>query len=89
MWKDEFSFQPCRQCLPVIKNKATLHVTLTEHAVQPCDLSPLVFSTIPASNRVNGTGNLNFFRSIFLFSSCSARDWDGKDYLRIIPRVVW
>jgi hypothetical protein len=20
--------------------------------------------------------------------SCSARDWDGKDYLRIIPRVV-
>ena len=19
---------------------------------------------------------------------CSARDWDGKDYLRIIPRVV-
>jgi hypothetical protein len=22
-------------------------------------------------------------------SSCSARDWDGKDYLRIIPRVVW
>jgi hypothetical protein len=24
-----------------------------------------------------------------LHSSCSARDWDGKDYLRIIPRVVW
>jgi hypothetical protein len=23
------------------------------------------------------------------FSTCSARDWDGKDYLRIIPRVVW
>jgi hypothetical protein len=22
-------------------------------------------------------------------SFCSARDWDGKDYLRIIPRVVW
>jgi hypothetical protein len=22
-------------------------------------------------------------------SGCSARDWDGKDYLRIIPRVVW
>ena len=21
-------------------------------------------------------------------STCSARDWDGKDYLRIIPRVV-
>ena len=21
-------------------------------------------------------------------SKCSARDWDGKDYLRIIPRVV-
>ncbi len=21
--------------------------------------------------------------------TCSARDWDGKDYLRIIPRVVW
>ncbi len=21
--------------------------------------------------------------------NCSARDWDGKDYLRIIPRVVW
>jgi hypothetical protein len=20
--------------------------------------------------------------------NCSARDWDGKDYLRIIPRVV-
>ncbi len=20
---------------------------------------------------------------------CSARDWDGKDYLRLIPRVVW
>ena len=20
---------------------------------------------------------------------CSARDWDDKDYLRIIPRVVW
>ena len=20
--------------------------------------------------------------------TCSARDWDGKDYLRIIPRVV-
>ncbi len=23
------------------------------------------------------------------YSRCSARDWDGKDYLRIIPRVVW
>ncbi len=23
------------------------------------------------------------------FFGCSARDWDGKDYLRIIPRVVW
>jgi hypothetical protein len=22
-------------------------------------------------------------------SYCSARDWDGKDYLRLIPRVVW
>jgi len=22
-------------------------------------------------------------------NECSARDWDGKDYLRIIPRVVW
>jgi hypothetical protein len=22
-------------------------------------------------------------------TSCSARDWDDKDYLRIIPRVVW
>ncbi len=22
-------------------------------------------------------------------AACSARDWDGKDYLRIIPRVVW
>jgi hypothetical protein len=22
-------------------------------------------------------------------SFCSARDWDDKDYLRIIPRVVW
>jgi hypothetical protein len=22
-------------------------------------------------------------------NNCSARDWDGKDYLRIIPRVVW
>ncbi len=21
-------------------------------------------------------------------SVCSARDWDGKDYLRLIPRVV-
>jgi hypothetical protein len=21
--------------------------------------------------------------------ACSARDWDGKDYLRLIPRVVW
>ncbi len=21
-------------------------------------------------------------------NNCSARDWDGKDYLRIIPRVV-
>ncbi len=24
-----------------------------------------------------------------LYCMCSARDWDGKDYLRIIPRVVW
>ncbi len=24
-----------------------------------------------------------------LGGKCSARDWDGKDYLRIIPRVVW
>ena len=23
-----------------------------------------------------------------LVDACSARDWDGKDYLRIIPRVV-
>jgi hypothetical protein len=23
------------------------------------------------------------------YGECSARDWDGKDYLRIIPRVVW
>ncbi len=23
------------------------------------------------------------------FRECSARDWDDKDYLRIIPRVVW
>jgi hypothetical protein len=25
----------------------------------------------------------------FFLHKCSARDWDGKDYLRIIPRVVW
>jgi hypothetical protein len=25
----------------------------------------------------------------FIKTLCSARDWDGKDYLRIIPRVVW
>ena len=25
---------------------------------------------------------------IMIICSCSARDWDGKDYLRIIPRVV-
>jgi hypothetical protein len=24
----------------------------------------------------------------FSLPICSARDWDGKDYLRIIPRVV-
>ncbi len=24
----------------------------------------------------------------FRLKGCSARDWDGKDYLRIIPRVV-
>jgi hypothetical protein len=26
---------------------------------------------------------------LYINSYCSARDWDGKDYLRIIPRVVW
>jgi hypothetical protein len=26
---------------------------------------------------------------LFMDCTCSARDWDGKDYLRIIPRVVW
>ncbi len=25
----------------------------------------------------------------WILRHCSARDWDGKDYLRIIPRVVW
>jgi hypothetical protein len=30
MWKDEFSFQPCcRQCLPVINNKATRYSNRT------------------------------------------------------------
>ena len=35
-----------------------------------------------------------FFYSVFedgqfeVLTNCSARDWDGKDYLRIIPRVV-
>ncbi len=52
--KMNFCFNPCRQ-----------HVALIVHAVQPCNFSPLVCSTNPASNRVNGTGNLKFFCSIF------------------------
>jgi hypothetical protein len=32
----------------------------------------------------SGTGRIGL-----LYRPCSARDWDGKDYLRIIPRVVW
>jgi hypothetical protein len=28
-------------------------------------------------------------KPLWIQISCSARDWDGKDYLRIIPRVVW
>jgi hypothetical protein len=41
------------------------------------------------------TGAELFGNVIFRYSeltsqyNCSARDWDGKDYLRIIPRVVW
>jgi hypothetical protein len=34
---------------------------------------------------VNDTG-VKFVSAV---NDCSARDWDGKDYLRIIPRVVW
>ncbi len=33
-----------------------------------------------------------FGRAAVFYSTigmCSARDWDDKDYLRIIPRVVW
>ena len=30
-----------------------------------------------------------FLLLLLLYTFCSARDWDGKDYLRIIPRVVW
>jgi hypothetical protein len=34
-------------------------------------------------------GGFCYFNGKNLNSHCSARDWDGKDYLRIIPRVVW
>ena len=46
-------------------------------------LEPIV-STVEDSNSPTGpvphSGAYSF--------DCSARDWDGKDYLRIIPRVV-
>ncbi len=34
--------------------------------------------------------NLHIHMSVsdLYITTCSARDWDGKDYLRIIPRVV-
>ncbi len=39
---------------------------------------------------VSGRGGCEAGRAISgaILSICSARDWDGKDYLRIIPRVV-
>jgi hypothetical protein len=37
----------------------------------------------------NDAGAWKFLIRKILEYYCSARDWDGKDYLRIIPRVVW
>ncbi len=33
--------------------------------------------------------SVHFLPFSFIHTACSARDWDGKDYLRLIPRVVW
>jgi hypothetical protein len=47
---------------------------------------------IPRSLKLRGMKkNFKIGQKNFYFENhiCSARDWDGKDYLRIIPRVVW
>ncbi len=47
---------------------------------------------IQCVDRVN-SGSVSAQSTVSTFlakkTQCSARDWDGKDYLRIIPRVVW
>ncbi len=37
-------------------------------------------------DKKNATETVMFYCANLQY--CSARDWDGKDYLRIIPRVV-
>ncbi len=56
-----------------------------------------IFSTVHHTHTVLRTrNNIPFsfgftgdIRNFVRVPNCSARDWDGKDYLRIIPRVVW
>jgi hypothetical protein len=45
--------------------------------------------TQPLLRKGHDRGNTSVSKPKRFKTNCSARDWDGKDYLRIIPRVVW
>jgi hypothetical protein len=46
-------------------------------------------TNIPKMTKVKGKGLNRQQQYVMGDNFCSARDWDGKDYLRLIPRVVW
>jgi hypothetical protein len=60
-----------------------------ECLLKDLDLSLLLIQFVGhlRPHRVNLADELN--KTFLRTGHCSARDWDDKDYLRIIPRVVW
>jgi hypothetical protein len=54
-----------------------------KHLLDPVSMGKKTGSVIPDPDKQHCQTHFT------LKHNCSARDWDGKDYLRIIPRVVW
>ncbi len=50
--------------------------------------TPLVISWNDTNKLLTLLSQRKLALNLEKYTYCSARDWDGKDYLRIIPRVV-
>ncbi len=75
-----------------IHSKCLKHILIAIHMLRPGSWQADNMDVCKMSNIVIETSAVSWQQGCLQkvkYNDCSARDWDGKDYLRIIPRVVW